>query len=220
MVGPVGNHCALIVATLFNLGLVLLTGFLVYSEVPDDRMVAVQAVLSLIMIFLMWYVACKDPGIIDIATFDSDQVRPLTRTDHNIDDAETHYQEAHIYQARYCETCKITRPPLSSHCKYCNVCVINFDHHCSVVNQCIGRRNHRAFVLCLLFAWLSYLWMACFTLFDIVVYDMIKLGFDKLGSDATRNEGIWEIVLDSVVIALVSVKMVCAACCGRVVSFG
>jgi hypothetical protein len=39
----------------------------------------------------MYYVACKDPGFINIKTFDSSLSRPLTRTDNNIDDAETHY---------------------------------------------------------------------------------------------------------------------------------
>lgn len=73
-------------------------------------------------------------------------------------------QVASIYKKRFCKTCYIFRPPLSSHCRHCDQCVTNFDHHCFLVNTCIGRRNMRNFVLftqlifvmCALYVW-SYL---------------------------------------------------------------
>ncbi|KAJ1950720.1 Eukaryotic peptide chain release factor GTP-binding subunit [Linderina macrospora] len=46
---------------------------------------------------------------------------------------------------KYCETCKIYRPPRASHCKYCDNCVENEDHHCIWLNNCVGRRNYRYF---------------------------------------------------------------------------
>lgn len=51
-----------------------------------------------------------------------------------------------LYEARYCPTCKIMRPPLASHCGECDNCVTHFDHHCGWIGNCVGGKNHREFV--------------------------------------------------------------------------
>ena len=56
-----------------------------------------------------------------------------------------------IYTERKCSTCNIIRPPGASHCSGCNNCVLNFDHHCGFISNCIGKRNHKFFVLFLMF---------------------------------------------------------------------
>lgn len=81
---------------------------------------------------MMFYVACKDPGFINIETYNSEVLRRKTNVKSS--DPETHFLNSNIYQPRYCNTCKIIRPPLSSHCNFCNACVIKFDHHCTVIN--------------------------------------------------------------------------------------
>lgn len=159
------------IATVFYLLLVGCVVLLIWSSAIPNIFVYIEAGLVGSTLFLMFYVACKDPGYINIRTYDSSKSTHLTKSQNDINDDETLFQQAHIYQARYCSTCKITRPPLSSHCKHCNVCVIGFDHHCTVVNKCVGVRNHRAFVLCLLFAWLSFVWLMCFSLYDFA-YDI------------------------------------------------
>ena len=57
-----------------------------------------------------------------------------------------------IFTERKCSTCNIYRPPKASHCSVCNNCVLDFDHHCVWVSNCIGKRNHKYFYLCTLFA--------------------------------------------------------------------
>ena len=62
---------------------------------------------------------------------------------------------------KYCDTCKMVRPPRSFHCSTCNVCVEIHNQHCRSLATCIGKRNHRAFVL--------FLFYACFYSFLLFV---------------------------------------------------
>jgi hypothetical protein len=109
------------------------------------------------------YVSCRDPGFINPRTYKPEEENSLKYKQHlAVDDP---CRDNHIYNYRYCSTCDITRPPLSSHCKICNVCVTKFDHHCVVIDQCVGVRNRRAFVFFLLLCFLQYAYLTGLVLY-------------------------------------------------------
>ena len=45
-------------------------------------------------------------------------------------------------QLKFCETCKIFKPPQTHHCKLCNACLRKMDHHCFWIGTCVGKLNY------------------------------------------------------------------------------
>jgi palmitoyltransferase ZDHHC9/14/18 len=126
--------CALIVIVLFCV--------FVLSRVWNEVTPALPLIFFLcVAITTVFYnlTACTDPGIIPRRPV----LEFLSREDHRL------LLEPYA-ERKECSTCKIFKPPRTSHCSACNNCVEVFDHHCPFVNNCIGKRNYRFFVLFLI----------------------------------------------------------------------
>ncbi|OMJ92909.1 hypothetical protein SteCoe_4245 [Stentor coeruleus] len=60
-----------------------------------------------------------------------------------------------------CKTCKGPKPQRAHHCSVCNRCVLKMDHHCPWIMNCVGHKNHRYFVLFLVYLTLGCFFMTC-----------------------------------------------------------
>ncbi|KAJ0096925.1 hypothetical protein Patl1_27659 [Pistacia atlantica] len=87
----------------------------------------VAILLTVYVLLLLFLTSAQDPGIVP---------RNLHPPEEEVAD-----------EVKYCDTCKLYRPPRCSHCSVCDNCVERFDHHCPWVGQCIGVRNYRYFFL-------------------------------------------------------------------------
>ncbi|CAL8287568.1 unnamed protein product [Merluccius merluccius] len=111
----------------------------------------IGGVLFVFVVVSLLQTSLTDPGILPRATPDeaadverqidtsgSSSYRPPPRTREILINQQ-------VVKLKYCFTCKMFRPPRTSHCSLCDNCVERFDHHCPWVGNCVGRRNYRFF---------------------------------------------------------------------------
>lgn len=54
-------------------------------------------------------------------------------------------------ELRFCKKCQARKPDRAHHCSTCRRCVLKMDHHCPWLATCIGLKNHKAFLLFLIY---------------------------------------------------------------------
>ncbi|XP_060607956.1 palmitoyltransferase ZDHHC14-like [Ruditapes philippinarum] len=146
---------------LITLALILIIGGLFFSfdSVYLSKRVspvvpALGVPIFLLMLVLFNVTAFTDPGILPRAT--AYDIEKQEEINYKTDDNGSRYTETDIkgrvFQQQYCRTCKIYRPPRSSHCSVCDNCVERFDHHCPFLSNCIGKRNYKHYFILLIIA--------------------------------------------------------------------
>ncbi|CAI1590097.1 hypothetical protein SEUBUCD646_0L02990 [Saccharomyces eubayanus] len=93
--------------------------------------------------------ATSDPGVLprNIHLGQLQNNYQIPQEYYNLITLPTHSSVHGDITIKYCPSCRIWRPPRSSHCSTCNICVMVHDHHCIWVNNCIGKRNYRFFLI-------------------------------------------------------------------------
>ncbi|EPR59182.1 cell cycle regulator with zn-finger domain-containing protein [Toxoplasma gondii TgCatPRC2] len=61
---------------------------------------------------------------------------------------------------RHCKWCRRMKPDRAHHCRVCRQCVLKMDHHCPWIYNCVGWRNHKYFMLSLIYGSLDSLLIA------------------------------------------------------------
>ncbi|KAH9611999.1 hypothetical protein KSS87_000031, partial [Heliosperma pusillum] len=141
--------------------------------------------------FLFLYMTCaRDPGIVprnfrppdedDLETPTQSMEWALGRTiNQRAPRTKDVVVNGYTVKVKFCETCKLYRPPRASHCSICNNCVQRFDHHCPWVGQCIGlfadtssttrlQRNYRFFILFISSSTFLCLYVFTFSLINLL----------------------------------------------------
>ncbi|GAA5982530.1 hypothetical protein JCM10908_006686 [Rhodotorula pacifica] len=134
----------------------------------------------LALVLVMWAsmarTAFSDPGILP-RDLDPDPPQRYIEPDPDVPGSEGEWIVEVKYielpgkgyvASKWCPTCRIYRPPRTSHCRLCNNCVERTDHHCAFLNNCIGRRNYRPFIVFLTSAVLCAFYAIAFTLYHVV----------------------------------------------------
>eukprot|EP00759_Apiculatamorpha_spiralis_P045080 PhF_6_TR4188/c0_g1_i2/m.5632/K16675/ZDHHC9_14_18; palmitoyltransferase ZDHHC9/14/18 len=157
---------------------------IVSSMIPSDSVrgatIVVTAVLYLAMLVVALLGSNSDPGIEIPSSTEPTEVYDQPRTLRNVqlyprDIIENVGPNQDVqYIRRYCQTCKIVRPPQTSHCTQCDYCVRGFDHHCGVLGICVGERTWRYFTYFVLLGCIS-----CGVVFSFSVYAMAVGSFGE-----------------------------------------
>lgn len=124
---------------------------------------------------------CSDPGIIprrEVVLATNDAQKLEAALGYNVlgnDDEDERIPRALSSRGyRFCRTCRVIRPPRSSHCPDCDNCVLRYDHHCPFVNNCVGQRNYHFF-----FGFVTCVWCLALLVLPAILWYMTSRDIDS-----------------------------------------
>lgn len=149
-------HCGPLAIFLIVFGVNCVSLYYVFPELKEKWTKDWQIGCSILGVVCLIFTNFVDPGyiLLDDATKKIHNEERENLLSSNGGDEESRYRIftrkrydkwGREVEDRWCDTCKIWRPPMAHHCRTCDYCVYRFDHHCPVVGNCVGRNNHRFF---------------------------------------------------------------------------
>jgi len=117
-----------------------------FEQYVSPAVYVIAAYLCVISMVCFFCAAFSDPGILPRGPALLEEENPFAM-EQKIPMVKKVMVKGVEVDSKWCDTCKIYRPPRSSHCSVCGNCVDKFDHHCPWIGNCIGRRNYRFYLL-------------------------------------------------------------------------
>lgn len=112
---------------------------------------------------------------------------------------------------RICPTCWIKKDLRTKHCSVCNSCCELMDHHCVWLNKCVGRRNHRAFVVFVILAYIAQMHQAIVILLDVVSTIISREFLGKYDPEMTVQS--WPVISIIVLVSIYFAGRTCRVGC-------
>lgn len=120
------------------------------SKVLGVTLLVFLTIFFSITVWSAYLCSTTDPGIIPRSTVLPDSIIAFP----NVRERSVQYRGRHVV-LRFCDSCRVWRPPRTSHCATCDNCVRRFDHHCPWLGNDIGLRNYRSYFTFVVFSSLS-----------------------------------------------------------------
>ncbi|XP_073309348.1 protein S-acyltransferase 11 isoform X1 [Primulina huaijiensis] len=105
----------------------------------------------------------------------------------------------------FCHYCSKPKSPRTHHCRSCGTCILDMDHHCPFIGNCVGAANHRCFVMFLISAVTSILYVTIMTLFaTIYIWPPVNLGTGNLLNGLSGTEFLFQALKERAIAILSS----------------
>ena len=132
-----------------------LTDFTV-SEIPRTNWASLCFIVCVAgSILLFSFLVTGDPGVVPKRVHGESALEDLAEAVDGGEQTRSANQSQDL--SRICFTCWEWKGLRTKHCSVCDVCVDGFDHHCGWLNTCVAEKNHREFILMILFVFIGSL---------------------------------------------------------------